>query len=62
MEKLGTELATVEAALGEADIYEAEQKTTLQQALQQQGSLKSRLSAVEEEWLMLSDELEQLSF
>jgi ATP-binding cassette subfamily F protein 3 len=61
MEKLGTELATVEAALGEADIYEAEQKTTLQQALQQQGSLKSRLAEIEEEWLLLSDELEQLS-
>jgi ATP-binding cassette subfamily F protein 3 len=61
MEKLGAELATVEALLGDASIYEADQKAKLQQALQQQGSLKSRLSEVEEEWLMLSDELESLS-
>jgi ATP-binding cassette subfamily F protein 3 len=61
MEKLSTELATVEAILGEVSIYEADQKSKLQQALQQQGSLKSRLAEVEENWLMLSDELEQLS-
>ena len=61
MEKLGAELATVEALLGDASIYEADQKAKLQQALQQQGSLKSRLAEVEEEWLMLSDELEVLS-
>jgi len=61
MEKLGIELAAVEALLGDASIYEADQKAKLQQALQQQGSLKSRLAEVEEEWLMLSDELEVLS-
>jgi ATP-binding cassette subfamily F protein 3 len=58
MEKLGIELAAVEALLGDASIYEADQKAKLQQALQQQGSLKSRLAEVEEEWLILSDELE----
>jgi ATP-binding cassette subfamily F protein 3 len=58
MEKLGIELAAVEALLGDASIYEADQKAKLQQALQQQGSLKSRLAEVEEAWLMLSDELE----
>ncbi len=61
MEKLGAELATVEALLGDASIYETDQKAKLQQALQQQGSLKSRLAEIEEEWLLLSDELEQLS-
>ncbi len=61
MEKLGSELVVVETLLGDASLYEADQKTKLQQALQQQGSLKSRLAEVEEEWLMLSDELEALS-
>jgi ATP-binding cassette subfamily F protein 3 len=61
MEKLSTELTTVEAILGETSIYEVEQKAKLQQALQQQGTIKSRLAEVEEQWLMLSDELEMLS-
>jgi ATP-binding cassette subfamily F protein 3 len=61
MEKLSTELTTVEAILGETSIYEVEQKAKLQQALQQQGTIKSRLTEVEEQWLMLSDELEMLS-
>ena len=61
MEKLSAELAIVEAVLGETSIYEVEQKVKLQQALQQQGTIKSRLAEVEEQWLMLSDELEMLS-
>jgi ATP-binding cassette subfamily F protein 3 len=61
MEKLSAELAIVEAVLGETSIYEVEQKAKLQQALQQQGTIKSRLAEVEEQWLMLSDELEMLS-
>ncbi len=61
MEKLSAELAIVEAFLGETSIYEVEQKAKLQQALQQQGTIKSRLAEVEEQWLMLSDELEMLS-
>ncbi|HQR96274.1 MAG TPA: ATP-binding cassette domain-containing protein, partial [Thiotrichales bacterium] len=47
MDKLSAELTQVEAFLADAAIYEAEQKTQLQQALQQQGSIKSRLSEVE---------------
>lgn len=60
MDKLSAELTQVEALLADATIYEAEQKTQLQQALQQQGSIKSRLSEVEEQWLEVQDALEAL--
>ena len=60
MDKLGIELSQVESVLADVSIYEAEQKTQLQQALQQQGILKSRLTAVEEAWLEAQDALERI--
>jgi ATP-binding cassette subfamily F protein 3 len=61
MDKLSAELAQIEALLADAAIYEAEQKIQLQQALQQQGSLKSRLNEVEEQWLEAQDAIEVMS-
>lgn len=44
-------LSDVEAQLADADVYQAERKQDLQDLLQQQASLKGRLSAIEEAWL-----------
>ena len=60
MDKLGVELAPVESQLADASIYEVEHKNKLQQALQQQGLLKSQLAEVEEQWLETQDALEAL--
>lgn len=60
MDKLSVDLAQLETKLADACIYEADHKTLLQQALQQQGVLKARLNAAEEQWLELQEVLENM--
>ncbi|PMR68067.1 ATP-binding cassette domain-containing protein [Halomonas heilongjiangensis] len=59
MEKVLAELAGVEEALGEAELYtDASRKAELTETLARQGELKSRLDDLEAEWLAAEEALE----
>ncbi|MCE9682449.1 ATP-binding cassette domain-containing protein [Halomonas alkalisoli] len=61
MEKVQGELATVEEALGDAELYtDPARKTELTKRLARQGELKSRLDGLEAEWLAAEEELEAM--
>ncbi len=61
MEKVQGELATVEEALGDAELYtDPARKAELTERLARQGELKSRLDALEAEWLAAEEELEAM--
>lgn len=55
-----TELTSVEARLHDTDLYHDGNKDELQQLLQQQGTLRQRVELLEEEWLAVSEQLEEL--
>ncbi len=59
VEKLGEALATVEARLADADIYDEKNKEELKQLLLKQAELKSDLDISEATWFELNEELEQ---
>lgn len=61
MEKLQTRLSEIETLLGDPGIYEEKNKNTLQPLLQEQAKLQSQLEETEENWLMVSEELEAAS-
>ncbi|WP_300428457.1 ATP-binding cassette domain-containing protein [uncultured Thalassolituus sp.] len=58
MEKLQTELATIEEKMGDPGLYEASRKDELNTLIQQQGKLKSELDEIEMEWMDLTEQLE----
>ncbi|QTF92643.1 ATP-binding cassette domain-containing protein [Halomonas sp. BM-2019] len=59
MEKVQAELAAVEEALGEAELYtDTARKAQLTATLARQGELKSRLDDLEAEWLSAEEALE----
>lgn len=58
MEKLQTELATIEEKMGDPGLYEASRKDELNTLIQQQGKLKSELDEIEMEWIDLTEQLE----
>ncbi|RCV90461.1 ATP-binding cassette domain-containing protein [Billgrantia montanilacus] len=61
MEKVQGELATVEEVLGDAELYtDPARKAELTERLARQGELKSRLDALEAEWLAAEEELEAM--
>ncbi|WP_373182751.1 ATP-binding cassette domain-containing protein [Halomonas campaniensis] len=61
MEKVQAELAKVEEALGDAELYtDAARKEELTSTLARQGELKSRLDDLEAEWLSAEEELEAM--
>ncbi|MBZ0332356.1 ATP-binding cassette domain-containing protein [Halomonas sp. ANAO-440] len=61
MEKVQGELATVEEALGDAELYtDPARKAELTERLARQGELKSRLDTLEAEWLAAEEELEAM--
>ena len=60
LDKLQEQLDTVEAQLADSSLYEAENKDKLQPLLQQQGALRVQLEECEEQWMMVSEELEAL--
>ncbi|MGV8838042.1 MAG: ABC transporter ATP-binding protein, partial [Cellvibrio sp.] len=61
MEKLQKRLGEIESLLGDSSIYEDKNKTKLQELLAEQGKLQAQLEETEENWLMVSEELEAAS-
>lgn len=53
-------LAEIETALGDATLYDDENKNQLQSLLQEQGSLKSQIDEWEETWFELQEALEAI--
>ncbi|MDZ7888841.1 MAG: ATP-binding cassette domain-containing protein [Pseudomonas sp.] len=58
--QLHEQLASVEARLGDAAIYEAARKDELRDALAEQAKLKSREGELEEAWMVALEQLETL--
>lgn len=58
IDKASKRLAEIEGLLSNAVLYEEEKKAELNSLLQEQGKLASELEKVEEEWMLLSEELE----
>lgn len=59
MDKLNKQLAGIEPELSDPAIYEAANKQRLQELLKSQGETQAQLDECEEQWLVLSEELEQ---
>ena len=60
MDKLRIELASIDGQLGDPQIYQDTNRTTLQKLLQQQVSYRKDLVDTEEQWLELQEQLEVL--
>jgi ATP-binding cassette subfamily F protein 3 len=58
MEKLQSKLGEIETQLSDTSIYDDKNKAKLQQLLLDQASLQQQLESTEENWLMISEELE----
>lgn len=61
MEKLQKRLAEIETQLGDPSIYDEKNKAILQPLLQEQAKLQTQLDETEENWLLISEELEAAS-
>ncbi|HEY0891985.1 MAG TPA: ATP-binding cassette domain-containing protein [Cellvibrio sp.] len=61
LEKLQKRLGEIETLLGDSSIYEDKNKARLQELLAEQGKLQTQLEETEENWLMVSEELEAAS-
>jgi ATP-binding cassette subfamily F protein 3 len=59
MPQLQQRLSELEAMLSDSEIYNDTNKTRLQEALAEQGALKSELESLEEQWLEVSEQLEE---
>ncbi len=59
MEKAQRQLSTLEETLADSSLYEAANKSRLQELLKQQGDLRQSLERCEESWLLAQEELEQ---
>jgi len=59
MDKLNQEKKTLEMSLAEPDIYEENNKQHLQELLQHQVQITRSLEQVEEQWMQVSEELEE---
>ncbi|MCX2974164.1 ATP-binding cassette domain-containing protein [Halieaceae bacterium IMCC8485] len=60
MTKIENSLAALQERLGDADIYSEARKNELAELLKQEGEFKSRADALEETWLELQEEIEQV--
>src|SRR5690606_40980470 len=58
MEKLQTRLAEIEALLSDSGIYDDKNKAGLRELLAEQTKLQTQLAESEENWLMVSEEIE----
>jgi len=61
MEKLQKRLAEIETQLGDPSIYDEKNKAILQPLLQERAKLQTQLDETEENWLLISEELEAAS-
>lgn len=61
MEKYQTKLADIETQLGDSSIYDDKNKANLQQLLLDQAKVQQQLGETEENWLMISEEIEAAS-
>jgi len=61
LEKFQKRLSEIETLLGDSGIYEDKNKAKLQELLAEQGKLQTQLEEAEENWLMVSEELEAAS-
>lgn len=61
MDKFTQELANIESALSESDIYDASRKNELSDYLHRQNITKSALEDVEMEWMELQETLEEMT-
>ena len=59
MDKLNQEKQRLEALLADPDIYESAQKQQLKELLQQQANISRTLDETEEQWMQISEELEE---
>jgi ATP-binding cassette subfamily F protein 3 len=60
MAKLQKELAAVEQKIADPAMYEASRSAEVAKLMKDQGELKKKLAAAEEEWLEASEKLESL--
>ncbi|MGI9293054.1 MAG: ABC transporter ATP-binding protein, partial [Pseudomonadales bacterium] len=60
MQRCSANLAELEQQLAQENIYEENNKDDLQRLLLEQGKQRQEVSELEERWLSLSEELEQL--
>jgi ATP-binding cassette, subfamily F, member 3 len=58
MEKLQIKLADIEIKLGDSSIYDDKNKANLQQLLLEQAKVQQQLDEAEENWLLISEEIE----
>jgi ATP-binding cassette subfamily F protein 3 len=61
LEKLQVRLGDIETQLGDPAIYEEKNKTKLQELIAEQAKLQTQLEETEENWLLISEELEAAS-
>ena len=61
MDKLSTELATIEEQLADSALYDISRKADLTQCLQQQTQVKSKLDETEMQWLDAQEQLDNLT-
>lgn len=61
LEKLQKRLGEIEALLGDSAIYDDKNKAKLQELIAEQGKLQTQVEEAEENWLMVSEELEAAS-
>jgi len=60
VDKLQTQLDDIETQMGDPSLYEDENKDRLQTLVKQQSELKPQLESMEEEWMTLSEEFEEM--
>lgn len=60
LEKFTAEKLAIEALLSDSAVYEDSEKQRLKDLLQQQSEISQSLDVVEEEWMLVSEELEEI--
>ena len=61
MEKLGTQLQQIETNLADPNLYDVEMKAKLTALLSDQVQVKKQLESVEADWLVLQEEIEDIT-
>src|SRR5690606_16964773 len=61
LEKLQTRLGEIESQLADSSIYDEKNKATLQSLIAEQAKLQAQVEETEENWLLISEELEAAS-